>query len=561
MSLQITSERSDDIPLIVYWLEQMQIQSIVDAHSPSLHGNWQGLSYGQLVMVLLVYMITQSDHRLCAVEAWVKEHHRTLEGCSGWTIAEHDASDDRLAIVLERLGQHPEAQIQIENDLGHHLIDAYDLPTEVGRVDTSSFSVYHQPGTEETEATSVLQYGHSKDHRPDLRQYRYELSTLDPLGLPMASQVLPGNGTDDSIYVRSWQRLAEVVGHRNFVMVGDCKASALATRAQIHHEGGVYCVPLAQTGFVPQMLKHWVINPPTPREWIRLPHQTDDEEPVGVGFEMVLGKRWQSPAQCWVQWEERQLVVHSFAVAQTQIEHFNQRLEKAETALAKLAAKPVLKACELEQKATTVLKRYRLTDCFELQVRPSSLTISGAKPPSAPCVNGESPPTFLLHYQQRPQAIEQLQLLMGWRIYLTNVSRERLSLPQSLGYYRGQWSLERGFHRHKRGKLPALPIYFRNEDRIRGLMFVLSIALRLFCLVEYVVRSTLKSTDTQLAGLYDGNPKRATQRPSTETLLKAFGNITLYLLPDSSTQMTPLNPLQQLILALMNVPERIYGIP
>ncbi len=559
MSLQIESERSDDIPLIVYWLEQMQIQAIVDEHCPELHGNWQGLSYGQLVVVLLVYMITQSDHRLCAVEAWVQAHHRTLEGASGWTIAEHDASDDRLALVLERLGQHPEVQVSIETDLGQHLIDAYALPTEVARVDTTSFSVYHQPASEAAEASSVIQSGRSKDHRPDLRQYRYEVSTIDPLGLPMATQVLPGNQTDDSIYVRSWQRLGEVVGHRNFVMIGDCKASALATRAQIHQQGGIYCVPLAQTGHTPQMLKQWVLTPPIEKEWIRLPQQAEDEEPIGVGFEMVLGKRWQTPNKQWVTWEERHLVVHSFDVAHTEMDAFNRRIEKADMALAKLAAKPVAKACDLEQAATALLKRHRLTDCFDIQVRPSSLTVSGTPSPSAPCISGESPPSFLLHYQQCPDAIEQAQLLMGWRIYLTNASSQRLSLPQALGYYRGQWSLEHGFHRHKRGQLPALPLYFRNDDRIRGLMFVLSIALRLFCLMEYVVRATLKSTDSKVAGLYDGNPKRTTKRPSAESLLKAFGNITLYLLPNGSTHITPLNALQRHLLALMNVPESIYG--
>ncbi len=276
---------------------------------------------------------------------------------------------------------------------------------------------------------------------------------------------------------------------------------------------------------------------------------------------MILGHRWQASDGQWIQWDERQLVVHSFAVAETELKQFNARLDKAETALAKLAAKPVAQACAVEQKAAALLKRYRLSDCFDLQVRPCSLTLAADNPPTAPCVSSESPTTFLLHYEPCPQAIEQVKLMMGWRIYLTNASTERLSLSQALGYYRGHWSLERGFHRHKRGQLPALPIYFRNEDRIRGLMFVLSIALRLFCLVEYVVRSTLKSTDSQLAGLYDGNPKRATQRPSTELLLKAFDHITLYLLPDGSTQMTSLNPLQQRILALMNVPVSIYEIP
>ncbi len=39
---------------------------------------------------------------------------------------------------------------------------------------------------------------------------------------------------------------------------------------------------------------------------------------------------------------------------------------------------------------------------------------------------------------------------------------------------REQWQPERGFHRFKRGHLPALAIYFQDEERIRGLMFLLT---------------------------------------------------------------------------------------
>ena len=72
-----SSERSDDIPLIIYWLRELKLPELLDEALPSPHGNRQGLSYGQLSVVLLNYIITQSDHRLCAVEDWVKQHHQT----------------------------------------------------------------------------------------------------------------------------------------------------------------------------------------------------------------------------------------------------------------------------------------------------------------------------------------------------------------------------------------------------------------------------------------------------------------------------------------------------
>ena len=106
-----TSERSDDIPLIIYWLRELKLAEVLDEALPSPHGNRQGLSYGQLSLVLLSYIITQADHRLCAVEDWVKQHYQTLLKATGWSIGLKDASDDRLASLLEVIGR----EIEIVN--------------------------------------------------------------------------------------------------------------------------------------------------------------------------------------------------------------------------------------------------------------------------------------------------------------------------------------------------------------------------------------------------------------------------------------------------------------
>ena len=118
----------------------------------------------------------------------------------------------------------------------------------------------------------------------------------------------------------------------------------------------------------------------------------------------------------------------------------------------------------------------------------------------------------------------------------------------------------RGFHRFKRGSLPALPIYFQNQNRITGLMFLLNIALRVFTLMEFVVRQALQQTQESFQGLYDGNPKRKTDRPSAEQMLKAFCNLTLYFLPDSTVFITPINQLQKQILSAMKMPEFLYEL-
>jgi hypothetical protein len=65
-------------------------------------------------VLLLTYIITQADHRLSAVEMWMKKHIKVLEAVTGWSIGAKDTSDDRLARVVEELGLQPLACNQIE---------------------------------------------------------------------------------------------------------------------------------------------------------------------------------------------------------------------------------------------------------------------------------------------------------------------------------------------------------------------------------------------------------------------------------------------------------------
>ena len=92
-------------------------------------------------------------------------------------------------------------------------------------------------------------------------------------------------------------------------------------------------------------------------------------------------------------------------------------------------------------------------------------------------------------------------------------------------------------------------------------MFLLTIALRVFTLMEFVVRRQLATAQQSLAGLYEGNPKRKTARPTAEKLLVAFRDITLYFHRDGSREISPLNSLQQQILGLMKISESIYMVP
>lgn len=540
----------------------MKVVSIIDEHLATPHGNRQGLSYGELAVLLLTYIVSEGDHRICCLEKWVREHQRSLERITGWKIREKEATDDRCGDLLRTLGI-TQAIPQIDISLSQHLVKAYQLPTQQARSDTTSFSVYHQI-SEDFEEESLIKFGYSKDKRPDLRQYRQMLATLDPLGMPLLGATLAGNGGDESEYLPTWRKMTEILCQREFLYLADSKASIWENRAKIHAEGGIYCFPLAMTQPRPKMLADWVKNPPT--EVIKIVEKDDEESfplEIGNGFEVPLGNIWIDPeSEKHYQWPERWLVVKSNTLASRQIKGLESRLGKGESSLLSLQKRPGKDENLLEQKIQEVLKNYRLTNYIKYSIEKN---ISYNKVYKGHGSRSEDSSyrrvrqiNLILNYEHLSTEIESFKTLAGWRLYVTNATSERLSLTEAVEAYKEQWQPEQGFHRFKKGRLSALPIYFRDEEKIKGLMFLLTIALRVFTLMEFVVRRQLHQSQSSLAGLYEGNPKRSTNRPTAEKMLRAFSNITLYIHRDGQKEISFLNDVQQEILKLMNIPQSIY---
>jgi transposase len=558
-------ERVDGVPLIVHWLLKMRVPELIDAIWQP-HSHWQGLSYGQLAVLLLTFIIYTHTHKLSQVEDWEREHHHTLELSTGWQIKEKDLTDDRLGRLLEVLGEDEAQSAAYQQHQSQHLIRAYALPTAVARYDTTTFNVYHEP-TAESETAGLLCFGHSKDQRPDLRQYKLGVSTLDPAGIPVLAHVLDGKCADDPLYIPAWRETCATVGHCEFLFVADCKASALETRATLAAEGGHYLFPQTMTGDVPELLTAWVAEPPDAPQAIVL-DAAEDPTPIGQGFVVERTLTATTETGEPQRWTERWLVTQSYAHAQREEQRLHAHLTKAEHQLQRLRAKAEETAAEFLARAQCVAQQHHVAGLFQLTVTEDITTRQrylqrGRPGPDTPHED-VTERQLHLHVQRDTDAVAQAQQLLGWRIYVTNVPAERMSLAQATVYYRDQWLNERGYHRFKRGSLPALPLFLRIPARIKGLMLLLLVALQALTLLEFVVQRELARQEETLAGLLPGNPRMRTARPSAERLLVAFDYLHL-LITTSATQceghlIEPLSALQHRILALLQLPEAIYQL-
>jgi transposase len=71
-------------------------------------------------------------------------------------------------------------------------------------------------------------------------------AVLDPLGMPVATDVVSGERADDPLYVPCIERVQQSLGRSGLLFVGDCKMAAYATRAFIALAGDYYLCPLPQ---------------------------------------------------------------------------------------------------------------------------------------------------------------------------------------------------------------------------------------------------------------------------------------------------------------------------
>ena len=559
--LTVTTERVDDIPILLAQSDTMGIPELLDeCFKP--HGNWEGISLGWTTAVWLAHLLSEGDHRMNQVQSWVAHRLETLHLCSGQEVQERWWSDDRLALVLDALAQ-PEHWQRFETALNQRLIRVYQLQPQRVRVDSTTTSGYWSVGDD-----GLFQLGYSKDHRPDLPQLKVMLSALDPLGLPLVTQVVAGNAADDPLYLPAIKQVSQSLPGHGVLYVGDCKMAALSTRAYVQAQGDYYLCPLANTQMPDSELDAYlqpVWNGERPLLAVHRATAEGEDEVIAEGYEQGIELSSKVQGQS-VTWTERRLVVRSLKQAQAATAALHARLGKAQAVLTQLTVhkqgKPVYRdADSWQQAAQAILKAHQVQGLIRLQIDEQV----GERPVRA---YGTHPAavrverSFHLHSEVDQAAVSAATRRLGWRVYVTNHPEQTLSLEQAVLAYREEYLVERGFGRLKGKPLSLSPMYVQSDQRATGLIHLLSVALRILTLLEGRCRQHLADQHESLPGLYAGNPKRTTSRPTAEALLQAFRLIHLSVVTlgqQAHRHLTPLSELQLRILGLLDVSPIIYG--
>jgi len=569
--LVMITERVDDVALLIGQMVKMGLPEVLDRHIPR-HWTQRGLSWGWTAVIWLAYIVTEGDHRKVSVETYLQGMHHTLSRLTAQVIEPLDCSDDRLSHLLKHLSK-PAYWHAIERDLNERSIAVYALSQAVIRCDATTVS-----GDHEITAEGLVQFGHSKDD-PARPQIKVMLGSLDPLGMPLATDVLSGERADDGLYIPIMERVRTGLKTPGLLFVGDCKMSALETRAYLARHQDWYLSPLPLTGATAEAMDAWITVGATQGErgaLERIMRTNDRGHKVlaAEGYEFERTCEAPSAAGDPATWRERVLVIRSPTHADQQAAGLEKRLCHAETKLAALTPPRGRGKRQMTDEATLVaaiarvLQEHRvdglLRVTWDKQIAQTTQYVGrgrGSVHREKRVI--EKTRYHITHITRQTDTIAALRQRLGWKAFVTNATPKQLSLQEAVLCYRHEYRVERIFHRLK-SRVHIAPLFVKLNDQIEGLTYLLTLGVRVLTVMEFVLRRSLQNDHAKLPGLHPENKTKMTDTPTAERILKVFADVSLTIIQNAAGEdilrrLTPLSELQKDILQRLGLAAALYG--
>ena len=565
--LVIITERVDDVALLIGQMVTMGLPEILDRHIPR-HWTQRGLSWGWTAVIWLASILPEGDHRKVSVETYLQGMHHTRSDLTAPVIEPLDFSDDRLSHLLQHLSNKAYGH-QIERDLHVRSIEVHALPQDIIRCDATTVS-----GDHEVTEGGLLQFGHSKD-APTRPQIKGMMGSLDPLGMPLSTDVWSGERADDGLYLPILERMRRGLHKTGLLFVGDCKMRALDTRAYLARHQDWYLSPLPLTGATAEAMDAWLTVGVTKGEAGELTQiwRTNDR-----GHEVLAAEGYEFARTCGAPVDdmtgsERVLVVRSPRHATHQAAGLDTRLRHAETTLAALTPprgrgkRQITDEATLVEAIALVLKEYRvaglLSVTWEKQVEQTTQYVGRGRG----SVRREKRVIqktryHITHIARQADTIAALSQRFGWKAFVTNAGPQRLSLQEAVLCYRHEYRVERIFNRLK-SRVHIAPLFVKLNEQIEGLTYLLTLGVRVLTVTEFVLRRSLERAQASLPGLHPENKRKRTDKPTAERVLRAFAGISLTIIKNAAGEdilrrLTPLSELQEDILQRLGLGVTLY---
>ena len=471
-------------------------------------------------------------------------------------------NDDRVGRALESLFDADRASLLTAVVL--RAISEFSIDTHQLHNDSTSISVHgayaDAVGVERGgKPTPVITWGHSKDHRPDLKQLVWILTVSADGAVPMAYRLADGNTSDDPTHVPTWDGLVELLGRSDFLYVADSKLCSRTAMGHIAGNGGRFVTILPRSRSEDGAFrKHLQTNTPVWTQAASRPgRRLDDPDEIYST----------TPAPLPSAEGYRIVWVHSTAKASRDAAARQARLEAGVAALEALAGKLTgprsrfKTRVAVEQAATAAVAEAHAERWVTFTVTETiSKTYKQARA-GRPGPATDYREILTSHFTlQADIALDRIAYDAASDGCFPLISNDRaLSDAEVLGAYRYQPNLERRHHLLKSVQ-DAAPVLLHNPARIEALFCCQFLALLISALIEREVRNSMRTAALDNIALY---PEfRDCKAPSTERILEIFAPVARHQLHRDGTPIQTFQPelttQQQQVLELLGLAPSAY---
>lgn len=549
------------LPILQRLLRRMRLNDFLQQHLPPEDRRTKVAS--PRVILLLLNNLLVSREPVYGVAEWAREFDPGLFDLRPEQIKQ--LNDDRVGRCLERVFRALNTNLIM--DVVTHVVREFDISLDELHNDSTTVSFCGEYPEAESEKllagqmTPAITWGHSKDHRPDLKQLLYILTVTDDGGVPIYFQAASGNVVDDQTHQTTWKLMAQLTGRKDFVYVADCKLATTEQMRDIASRGGRFITVLPATRKENATFRATLVEQPDAVAWRELYQVVDEEGNLENVLRVCTDEHLTKEGFRLLWFHSRSKQTSDAATRATRL----QRAIRDLTALRERLISPrtrfrlrekVAEAVDalLDEHSVRELLRVEIGELVEESFRQASRGRPSKKTKYVRAVQTR----FTISWEVDGERLAREAAGDGVFPLLTNLTK--WTARDVLDAYKRQPIIEKRFSQLKTDFRVA-PVYLQNVERIVGLLAVYFFALMVQSLLERELRRAMSESHLDELPLYpEGRP---CSRPTTRRVLDYFAPLSSHRLTTSppslpTTITTELTPLHRRILQLLGIPTTAY---